>query len=140
MNQSIICDSINAPIEDFLGYTIKHDLSEMMIKIYQPNIITKMNQGVNKDMKSLMTFNKPTAQHKGVVSYPVTDTKISNNIQNRYRNGVGSLLYLVNNSLFKLSNIVCELSKIIDDKDMSQYRALLIVFNFLIDKKILSNI
>ena len=31
-------------IEDFLVYTIKHDLTKMTLKISQPDLITKLNQ------------------------------------------------------------------------------------------------
>ena len=39
----------------------------MTLKIYQPDIITKMTQGFNKDVKSIMTFNTPATPHKGIV-------------------------------------------------------------------------
>ena len=54
-------------LEKHLWYTIKHYLTKMTLKIYQPDIITNMTQGFNKDMKSLMTFNIPDTPHKGIV-------------------------------------------------------------------------
>ena len=35
------------PLEDFLGYTIKHDLTNMTLKIPQPHIISKITQVFN---------------------------------------------------------------------------------------------
>ena len=38
-------------LEDFTGCRIKRDLTKMNLKIYQPDIITKMTQGFNKYVK-----------------------------------------------------------------------------------------
>ena len=54
-------------LEDFIGCTIKCDLTNMILNIYQPNMINKTNQ-VFKDVKSIMTFNTPATSHKGIVS------------------------------------------------------------------------
>ena len=37
-------------LEDFVGCTIKHDLTKMTLNISQPDIINKMNRGYNNDM------------------------------------------------------------------------------------------
>ena len=55
------------PPENFVGYTIKHELTKTNLKISQPHLITKINQGINKDVKSLMTFNILDALYKGIV-------------------------------------------------------------------------
>ena len=39
------------PLEDFVGCTIKRDLTNTILKIYQPNLSTKMTQGFNEDVK-----------------------------------------------------------------------------------------
>ena len=51
-------------IEDFIVYTVKCDLTKMTLKISQPDLINKMTQVFNKDVKSLMTFNTPDIIHK----------------------------------------------------------------------------
>ena len=79
--------------------TIKRDLTNMTLNIYQPDIVTKMNQGFNEDMKSLMNFNDPDTPHKGIVRNQETDKKISYDLQKRYRSGmVFTLLYIGNHS------------------------------------------
>ena len=72
----------------------------MTPKIYQPHPITRMTQGFDSYAKSLMTFNTSTTP----------DMKVSNDLQKRYRSGVGSLIYLVKHSRTELSNEVWELS------------------------------
>ena len=57
-----------------------------------------MIQGFNKDVKSLMNFNNPAIPHKGLVHNQETDTTKPHGLQKIYRSGVGSILYLVNNS------------------------------------------
>ena len=85
-------------LEDFVGCTIKRDLSKMTPNISQPGLTNKMNKGFNKGVKSLMTLNILDRTYKCIVRNQETDTKISYNPQKRYRSGVGYLLYLVNNS------------------------------------------
>ena len=53
-----------AELEEFVGCTIKHDLTKTILKISQPDRITKMTQGFNEDIKSLMIFNTPATPHK----------------------------------------------------------------------------
>ena len=54
-------------LEDLVGCTIKRDLTKMTLKIYQPHLITKMTQGFNEDVKSLITLNNPDILHMGIV-------------------------------------------------------------------------
>ena len=82
-------------LEDFVGCMINHDITNMNLNIYQPDIITKMTQVFNKYVKSLMCFKTPATPHKGIVCYKETDTKIPYDLHKRCRSGVGSLLYLV---------------------------------------------
>ena len=77
---------------------IKCDLTKMTLIIYQPDIITKTTQIFNEDVKSIMNFSTPDTPHKGVVRNQEIDTKISYNLQKRYRSGIGLLLYLVKHS------------------------------------------
>ena len=50
-------------LEDFVGFTINCDLTKTTLNIYQPDLINKMSQGFNKDVKSLMTFNARATTH-----------------------------------------------------------------------------
>ena len=54
-------------ILDFIGCTIKRDLTKMTLTFYQPHIITKTTQLFNKEMKSFMTINTPEKPHKDIV-------------------------------------------------------------------------
>ena len=49
----------------------------MTLKVFQPDLITKMTQLFNKYLKSLMTFNTSATPHKDIVRNQETDTKIS---------------------------------------------------------------
>ena len=91
-------------LEDFIRCTINRDLTQMTLKISQPDLIKKTIQGFNEEVKSLTNFNKPATPHKGIICHQEKYTKISDYLQKRYRIGVGSLLYLVKHSRPKLSN------------------------------------
>ena len=58
-----------------------------------------------------MTSIKLDTPNKGIVHNQEEDSKIPDDLQKRYRSGVGSLLYLVNQSRPELYNTVRELSK-----------------------------
>ena len=54
-------------LEDSIGCTIKRDLTNMTLNIYQKYLITKMVQGFKEDMKHLMTLNTPSTPHNVIV-------------------------------------------------------------------------
>ena len=61
--------------------------------------------------------------------------KISYDLQNIYKIGVGSLLYLVEHSQPKLSNAVHEISKCMDKANMRHYKAIMCAIKYVIDTK-----
>ena len=122
-------------LEDFIGCTIEKDLTNTTLNISQPDLINKMTQGFNVEAKSLMSLNTPAIPHKGVVRNQETNTKISDDLQKRYRSGVGSLIYLVKHARPELSNAVCELYKCIHKANMSHYKPLLREIKFVIHTK-----
>ena len=61
-------------LEEFVVCSIRGVLTKITLKTYQPHIINRTNQGSNKGVKSLMTFNTPDKPHKGVVLSQETDT------------------------------------------------------------------
>ena len=83
----------------------------MTLKISQLDLITKMTQGFNEDLKSIMHLNTLDTSHKGIVRNQETDINISYYLQKIYMSGIGSLLYLDNHSQTELSQTVLELSK-----------------------------
>ena len=54
-------------LEDFIGCTIKRDLAKMTLKVSQLDLINKMMQGLNGELKSQINFNNPATTHQGVV-------------------------------------------------------------------------
>ena len=53
----------------------------MNLNISQPDIIKKMTQGFNKDVKLIMTFNTPDTPHQGIVCNQEKYTNISDNLR-----------------------------------------------------------
>ena len=122
-------------LEEFIGCTIKCDITKMTLNISQPDISKKTTQGFNKDVKSLMTFNTPDTPHQGIVCNQEKYTNISDNLQKIYRSSVVSLLYLVKHTEPELSNAGRELSKCMDKANMSHYKALIHGIKYKIDTK-----
>ena len=123
-------------LEDFVVSMIKHNLTNMTLKISQLHLITKMTQGFNQDVKYLITLNTEATPHKRIVPNQETDTKISHNIQKRYMSGIGSKLQLAKHSRPELSNMVRELSKYMDKAKMNLYKALLHSIKYVINMKV----
>ena len=65
-------------VYDFVGYTIKRDLTKMNLNIYQQDRTTNMIQRFNKYVKSLMTFNTQLHQIRALC---VVKKKTQNIIQ-----------------------------------------------------------
>ena len=63
-------------LENFVVCTINSDLTKMTLKTYQPDLINKMNQGFNEDLKSIVTCNTPATLHQDVVHNQETYIKI----------------------------------------------------------------
>ena len=122
-------------LEEFIGCTIKCNFTKMNLNISQLDIIKKMTQGFNKDVKLIMTFNTPDTPHQGIVCNQEKYTNISENLQKIYRSGVVSLLYLFKHTEPALSKVGCELSKCMDKENMSHYKALLYATKYKIDTK-----
>ena len=54
-------------LEEFIGCTLNHDLTNTTLNISQPHIITNMSQGYNEGIKSIINFNTKDKTHKGIV-------------------------------------------------------------------------
>ena len=54
-------------LEKFVRCMIKCEITKIPLKIYQPHLIIKTTQVLNKDVKSLMIFNTPDTPHKSIV-------------------------------------------------------------------------
>ena len=82
-----------------------------------------------------MIFNTPATTSKGILHNQEIDTTIAYSLHQRYRSGIRSLIYLVRHSRPELSNTVCELSKFMDEANMSHYKSLLCAMKYIFDKK-----
>ena len=109
---------IDEKIDDFAEFIIKCDLTKMTLKISQPHIITKMNQGFDEDVKSIITFNNPDKPPTRILHNKGIYTEKSKYLQKRYRSGVGLLHYLVKYSQLELSNAIPKLSKCMVKKNI----------------------
>ena len=63
-----------AELEDFIGFKIKCDLTNMTLNIYQPYLINNMTKLFNEDLKSFMTLKTPATPNKENVSNQETYT------------------------------------------------------------------
>ena len=75
-------------LEDFIGYAIKHKITNITLNISQLRLITKITQVFNYYLKFLVTFNTPDTPDKGIVCNQEIYANKSKYLQKRYRSGV----------------------------------------------------
>ena len=80
-------------LEDLAGCTINRDLDRMTLNISWYHLITKMNQGFNNDMKSLITLNTPVTPYEGIIRKQETGTKSSKDIPYTRKRIMGKFYY-----------------------------------------------
>ena len=53
-------------LEELLGWMVKYDVNKMTLKIYHPDLISKMIKVLNNDVESLMNFITQINYTRGV--------------------------------------------------------------------------
>jgi hypothetical protein len=103
--------------------------------ILQPHLINDLRDKFEDEVFGKGTYNTPGTPRFKVVCPIENSELIDDNLQKRFRSGVGMLLYLTKYSRPGLCNVVRELSKCMDGVAMGTYLELLRVIKFVLDTK-----
>ena len=115
-------------IEDFIGCNIKRDGNKILLS--QPDLIKKMIEKFESKIKGMKEYETPAPASSHVVRCTEEEVGLSEEEQQNFRSGVGSLLYLLKHSRPELSNSVRELSKVMDRANKAHEKALHRVIRF----------
>ena len=126
---------ITQNLTDYLSCRVLENQAQNKILILQPHLINKLRNKFEDEVFGKGTYKTPgTPRFKVVCPYENSEL-INDNLQKRFRSGVGMLLYLTKYSRPDLCNVVRELSKCMDGASMGTYLELLRVIKFVLDTK-----
>jgi hypothetical protein len=101
------------PLKEYVGCSVV-TLPDGSMKIVQPDIIKNLERAFGNIVMDMRNFRTPMGPGITVSRPKENDETIGPTDQQKYRSGVGMLLYLVKLSRPDVSNAVRELSKVMD--------------------------
>jgi hypothetical protein len=105
------------------------------VLVMQPHLLKGLEDKFGEEVNNLSCYDTPgTPRFKVVKSSDVVET-IEMDKQSRYRSGVGMLLNLKKYSRPDIANVVCELSKCMDEANLAAYKEMLRLIKFVLDSK-----
>jgi hypothetical protein len=122
-------------LTDYLSCRVMEDYDMNQVLILQPHLINNLKAKFGKEVERKRVYKTPGTPRFKIVRPSNEDDAIDENLQSRYRSGVGMLLYLTKYSRPDLCNVVRELSKCMDKATMGTYLEMLRVIKFVIDTK-----
>ena len=101
--------------------------------LIQPHLIRNLRKYFGEYVKPKQVYLTPGTPGHGVKRPESEDMKVDEELQKRFRSGVGMLLYLVKHSRPDIANATRELSKSMDGATMLGYLELLRVIKYVLD-------
>ena len=109
-------------IGDFIGCKIQREDNRVLLS--QPDLIDKMLRQFERKLSGLREYETPAVASTHIVRCVTEEEGLTDDEQQEYRSGVGSLLYLIKHSRPELCNSVRELSKVMDKANKAHQKAL----------------
>ena len=116
-------------LDEYVGCELKK-ISENEITMMQSNLIKKIKRNFEEEIDTLREYRTPASTNESILRPTDYETKISGEKQQRYRSGVGMLLYLIKYSRPDISNSVRELSKVNDGATEAHWKSLMRVMKY----------
>ena len=127
--------TVERSLSDYLSCDIQMNPGKTIGWIGQPHMVKKIEKTFGEEVKSMQECKTPgTPGYK--IKKPDEDTKlISDELQSRYRTGVGQIMFLIKHSRPDLMSAVRELSKVLGKATSAAYKELLRCAKFVIGTK-----
>ena len=109
-------------VDDFIGCKIERQGNQILLS--QPDLINKMIKQFGNKIDTLREYETPAPTSTHIIRCNSEEEGLTEEEQQEYRSGVGSLLYLIKHSRPELSNSVRELSKTMDKANKYHQKAL----------------
>jgi hypothetical protein len=101
----------------------------------QPHLLIQLTQKFGEEIKKMRKYLTPGTPRFKIQKSTDDLEVINNDLQRKYRSGVGMLLYLTKYSRPNISNIVCKLSKCMNAASWGSYQELLRIIKLIDDTK-----
>ena len=119
-------------LEDYLGCEVLFNRRKTQAWIGQPHLIKNLEEKFGEEATTKRLIKTPGTPRYVSVRTEGEDL-LEKQTQERYRSGVGMLLYLVKHSRPDVANAVRELSRTLDKPNPAQYKEMLRIIRYVLD-------
>ena len=127
--------TVDEGLSDYLSCDIQLNHETMTGWIGQPHMIKKIEKTFGEEVSKLQSYTTPGTPGFKLQKATSEAEMISDELQSRYRTGVGQLMFLIKHSRPDLMSAVRELSKVLGKATQAAYKELLRCAKFVIDTK-----
>jgi hypothetical protein len=124
---------ITQKLTDYFSCRVLENQAQNEILRLQPHLINNLRDKFEDEVFGKGTYKTPGTPRLKVVCPNENSELIDDNLQKRFRSGVGMLLYLTKYSRPDLCNVVREFSKCMDGASTGTYLELLRIIKFVLD-------
>jgi hypothetical protein len=122
-------------VVEYLSCQIVESKNEAKLTMIQPHLLIQLTQKFGEEIKKMRKYLTPGTPRFKIQRSNDDLEVINDDLQRKYRSGVGMLLYLTKYLRPDISNIVRELSKCMNAASWGSYQELLPVIKFINDTK-----
>ena len=121
-------------IREYVGYKVKK-IGKRSLILYQIDLISKIEKNLGEAVEEMQRYGIPTGNGEHIERPDENELTINKDEQKRHRSGVGMLLDLVKFFMPDISNLVRELSKVINGATPAYVKSMLRTIKFVMDTK-----
>ena len=129
--------TVSEDLRDYLSCKLNFSNDNKRACLTQPHLIKHMEEKFGEDIKKMMIYKTPGTPNFRVIKNKLEEDIAEDDIQNRYRSGVGMLLYLVKHSRPDIANAVRELTKCFGKCSLNDFKEMKRVMKFVVDTRFL---
>lgn len=127
--------TVDETLDDYLSCEIQVDREKKLGWIGQPHMVKKIEKTFGEEVKNLTEYKTPGTPGFKIQKPEEEDKLIDDDLQSRYRTGVGQIMFLIKHSRPDLMAAVRELAKVLGKATPAAYKELLRCAKFVIDTK-----
>ena len=135
VEQSEFNFTVENKLTDYLSCEIVADKIKKKAWIGQPHMVKKIIKTFEEEYKGMQVYGTPGTPGFQIVSPKEEDPILPDDLQKRYRMGVGQLMYCIKHSRPDIANAVRELTKVLGKATPAAYKEMLRVCKFVTDTK-----
>jgi hypothetical protein len=120
---------------DYLSCEIQLNDDRTQAWLGQPHMVKKIVKTFGDEVKGLPVYTTPGTPSFGILKPQEGEEIQDQDIQHRYRSGVGMLMYLIKHSRPDIANAVRELTKVLGKATPAAYKEMLRCIKFVLDTR-----